>query len=94
MRVSFSRAAQADLRDIGDFIFADNPAAARRWVAKLRKASLELGQFSRRYPMDPELGLRKRPFGAYTIFYSVAAEVEIARILHAARDWPRALGEP
>jgi toxin ParE1/3/4 len=49
----------------------------------------------RGYPLVPRhghLGIRRRPFGNYLIFYRVGANaIEVVHVLHGARDYERLL---
>jgi toxin ParE1/3/4 len=95
MKVILAEGAQRDLREIGDFIAEDNLRAARRPVVALRSASLDLAQFPTKFPIVGQrdgLSIRRRPYGAYLIFYVVTEKgVEVSRILHSARDHERLL---
>lgn len=91
MSVRLADAALRDLSAIEDHVALDNPDAARRLVRTLFKRCETLAQNPRRYPAAGFADLRKRPEGAYLIFYRVTADVEIVRILHAARDWTHLL---
>jgi len=86
-----SNAAKSDLQGIWLYIAQDDPVVADRFVRSL----------STRFPLlasMPELGrkrdelsprLRSFPVKNYIIFYRrMASGVEIARILHGARDLP------
>lgn len=87
MKVRIARAAINDLVEIERHISRDNPAAARRQVAALFDRCHSLAHNPMRYPTTPIAGLRRRPHRSYLIFYRVTGDVEIIRILHAARDW-------
>jgi len=50
-----------------------------------------LGRFPLRHP-EVAPGLRRRAVGPYVVFYRVAEEVEIVRVLHGARDAGTVLG--
>lgn len=91
MRVRLADAALRDLTAIEDHVALDKPDAARRLVRTLFKRCETLAQNPRRYPAAGVADLRKRPEGAYLIFYRVTDDVEIVRILHAARDWTHLL---
>jgi plasmid stabilization system protein ParE len=41
-------------------------------------------------PRHEHLGIRRRPFGNYLIFYRVGA-IEVVHVLHGARDYERLL---
>lgn len=87
MRLVFTRAANRDLAEIEAFIARDNIAAARRFVLRLLDACEALADQPRAYAETKVQNLRKRPIGDYLIFYRVSGDIEIVRILHAARDW-------
>jgi plasmid stabilization system protein ParE len=93
MRVRIAAAALRDLGAIETHVSLDSPRAARRLVAKLFDRCETLARNPNRYPKAGSAGLRKRPEGAYLIFYRVTSEVEIVRILHAARDWTHLLAD-
>lgn len=95
MRVIIVDDATADLREIGDYIAADNPRTAKRLIVELRAACLDLGQFPQKFPAIGNregLTVRRRPHGNYAIFYMITERgVEVFRILHSARDADRIL---
>lgn len=95
MRVIFSPAAIRDLEEIGDYIHADNPAAARRFIVALRQRCVQLGEAPFAGVARPEIGvaLRSVTFQRYILFYVVSDAVRIERVLHGARDLRAALGE-
>ena len=73
MRVKLSRNAQRDLVDIGDYIAADDPPAARRFVARLRRIR-SAAVHPRAGRVVPELGrddVRELIEGNYRIAYVV-----------------------
>ncbi|TPN83138.1 type II toxin-antitoxin system RelE/ParE family toxin [Mesorhizobium sp. CU2] len=89
MAVTFSPFAARDVEEIGDYIHAENPAAARRFVAALRARCDRIADAPRggapRYSLSPNL--RSVPFQHYVIFYIAEDDdVRIERILHGARD--------
>ncbi|MCI5078473.1 type II toxin-antitoxin system RelE/ParE family toxin [Oricola sp.] len=96
MRLGYSPAARHDLIVIGDYIHADNPAAAIRFVDELEARCAKLVDF-------PELGversdiapgLRAIRFRAYLIFYRLEdGPIRIERVLHGARDIAAIMGE-
>jgi toxin ParE1/3/4 len=86
-----SAAAKADLDEIWFYIAQDDPDAADRFIRALvarfpRLASMpEMGR--RREELAPQV--RSLAFGSYVIFYRLMENgVEIARVLHGARDLP------
>jgi toxin ParE1/3/4 len=92
-RLRFTERARQDIIDIGNFIRADRPAAARDFIDRLQGLCTLLASrplIGRRRD-EFGVGLRSMPFGRYIIFY-VALEdgAEIARVVHGARDLRRA----
>lgn len=95
-RVVIAPAARADLVDIGDFIAADSPANAERWVARLEEAIQSLSFMPERVQLRDDLrsGYRAKPVGSYLIFFRVVEdEVQIVRVLHASRDVTEAFND-
>jgi toxin ParE1/3/4 len=90
-QIRVSPAAGADLDQIWFYIAQDNVDAADKFIHAVvsrfpRLATMpELGR--RREELSP--GLRSFPVGHYIIFYRPMENgVEIARVLHGARDLP------
>ena len=89
MQVSFAPAAVQDVEEIGDYIYAENPAAATRFIAELQMRCGRIANAPDSGRPRPELspGLRSLPFRRYLIFYSTNDnEVRIERVLHGSRD--------
>lgn len=93
--VLISPLAERDLLLIWDHISEDNLDAAGEVVDRLMVAIKRLGD-------NPHLGMRRDDLvpgvrglvvGKHIIFYTVADDVNIARVLHGARDLPEVLGE-
>jgi plasmid stabilization system protein ParE len=79
------------LRDIHDYIAADNPVAAERMYRRLRKAIDMLGPFPRLgregiRRASRELAVANSPY--VLIYRIIGGEVEVLRILHGAIRWP------
>lgn len=95
MRVVWTRAAQADLEEISDYIGADNPVRAVSFINEIVDAGQGIADMPRAFPLVPRLeqrGIRRRTFGRYLIFYQIDAEqVQILHVVHGARDYIRAL---
>ena len=81
-----------DLDDIAGYISQDNPEAARRTVRRLWTAVKSFAE-------QPEMGRPGRVHGTRELVVSdtpfvvpyrvVGSEIEILRVLHGARDWPK-----
>lgn len=81
-----------DLEAIHTYIAADNPGAAYKVVARIEEAAANLETF-------PEIGRVGRRKGTrelvvaglpYFVVYQLkAGVVEVLRVIHGARDWPR-----
>jgi toxin ParE1/3/4 len=95
-RVQFSNLAENDLEDISDFIALDSCDAAVAFIHRLRNTCHELAD-------HPDMGVQRSHFkgsnlrffsvGQYLIFYrKILNGVEIALVLHGARDLDALLG--
>lgn len=95
MELIISRRALRDMTAIGRYIALDNPDRAEAFVAELQLCCQQLTLRPKAFALLPnyrQLGIRRRPFGAYLIFYQVSDEaVEILHVLHAARNYRRIL---
>lgn len=91
MKVRLTPTARRDLAEIGGFIAQDNPRRARSFVKELAAKAHDVGRSPHGFqPVEryEALGIRRRPYGAYLIFYRVKDDhVEIIHILHGARDY-------
>ena len=85
-----------DLADIRHSISKDRPSAADRMMTGFFQRFEQLGAYPELGTARPEFGdgtLRIYPVGNYVIFYRhVDRDVEIARVLHGARDLDRMFG--
>jgi toxin ParE1/3/4 len=95
VRVVWTRAAQADLEEISDYIRADNPMRAVSFLNEIVDVGEAISHMPRAFPLVPRLeqrGIRRRTFGRYLIFYRIEAEsVQILHVAHGARDYIRSL---
>lgn len=85
----FSRRAQADIEEIGDYIARDNPRRAVTFIEELRARCRQLVDQPQAAPLREDLGedVRLVPFGRYLILYVAHAQLlEIRRVVHGARD--------
>lgn len=89
MRFRFSRRAEADVEEIGNFIAEDHPARAVTFIRELRARCRQLTGFPQAAPQRPEYGegVRMAIFGHYRILYVVHDDLlEIRRVMHGACD--------
>ena len=88
--VEFSRQAERDLEEIGDFIARDNPLAADRVVGALHTKCLLIAQRPLLYSVREDIapGFRRALARPYGIWFQVLASktVRIERVVHGARD--------
>jgi toxin ParE1/3/4 len=95
MKVFVTEEAWSDMVGIVRSIAEDNASRAQSFLTDLYDRCLQLGDMPRAYPLLPfreQLGIRRRPFGNYLIFYRIAAErVEVLHVIHGARDYERIL---
>jgi toxin ParE1/3/4 len=94
-RTAWSRRAAADLVEIGDFIAEDDPAAARRWVERLR-ARAALAALTplagRRVPELDRDDVREVFVRSYRIVYRVLSRsIVIVTVFEGHRRFPRAV---
>jgi toxin ParE1/3/4 len=83
--------AESDLEQIATYLAGQSVEIALGFVQELREKCESLADAPRGYPLVPRhehLGIRRRPFGNYLIFYRVASDaIEVVHILHGARDY-------
>ena len=94
MRVRYTPQAKADLTEIFSYIAQDNPAAARRVVAAIRRDIMLVSE-------NPGIGRPGRVVGTrelvvsplpYIVAYREETRlIHVLAVLHTARDWPTAL---
>jgi addiction module RelE/StbE family toxin len=92
IRIKWLDLAVDDLEDIAGYISEDNPDAARRIVSRLWLAARTLAE-------QPEIGRPGRVHGTRELVVAdtpfivpyrlVGSEIQILRVLHGARDWPK-----
>ena len=94
MRCKFSRQAEADFEEIGDYIAQDNPMRAESFVRELRDYCRNLAEppeFRRVIAHFKGRPLRKALFGNYQVYYAPLTGgdgIEIIHIRHGARRAP------
>jgi plasmid stabilization system protein ParE len=95
VKVVVSASAEADIRNIGDWIARDNPVRAASFVRELRDACETLADMPRAFPLvshRAKPGIRRKSYRNYLIFYSIGkTRVEVLHVLHGARDYERIL---
>jgi plasmid stabilization system protein ParE len=91
LRIEFAPEARADLVAIEAWISADDPAAAKRVISRIRQAVLMLGAFpALGHPGDVagtrELAVVGLP---YRVIYRAGEDVvDVLAIIHGRRAWP------
>jgi len=92
-RVLWSRRAKDDLLGIARFIGADNPAAARAWVEKLREQARRVASTPMAGRRVPEAGrddLREVLLRNYRIVYRIQAHgIVVLTVFESHRLFPR-----
>ena len=95
MIVVLTAEAEADPDQITTYIAEQSIEIALNFVQELREKCESLADAPRGYPLVPRhehLGIRRRPFGNYLIFYRVGTStIEVVHVLHGARDYERLL---
>ncbi len=91
MIVSLTPEARSDLVAIWFWISRDSETTATSFVDALELACASLAPRPARFPVALNLDghcIRKRLYRGHLIFYRVIPEeVEVVRVIHAARDW-------
>jgi toxin ParE1/3/4 len=87
-RIVRTASAKSDISTIADFIAADNPTAADRWLDEIDQTLSLIAA----YPQIGERveylapGIRRRTLGCYLLFYRVIdGGIELRRVIHGAR---------
>ena len=89
MPIEVSPLAEADLREIGDYIAQDNPRRAESFIDELLAHGEKIAAMPTAYVAREDLapGLRACAHQRYVIFFrTLGPRVRIERILHGARD--------
>ncbi|MBL8582013.1 MAG: type II toxin-antitoxin system RelE/ParE family toxin [Rhizobiaceae bacterium] len=96
-RIAFAARAQRDLEEIADYLKTVNPAAVLPLVGKIERQIGMLERHPHLGPSAPEtdqLDMRKLSITPYIAYYRLRGDVvEIARVLHGARDMTESLFE-
>lgn len=91
-KLRWSRRAQSDLESIGDYIAADNPAAAASWVSKLLAcaAHAEKQPYAGRIVPEFKIAvLREVLLRRYRVVYRICGEVvQVITIFEGRRRFP------
>ena len=94
-RLLWTSRAEADLEEIGDYIAADNPIAAERWVHKLMAQAQKAANAPFAGRMVPEIrmdGVRETFLRTYRIVYLVVGDtVVVLTVFEGHRLLPRNL---
>ena len=91
-QVYITELAESDLAKIWEFIARDNIEAADSHLNRLKQECMKCAINPESGRLRPELaeGIRARRFGKFLIFYFATNQgIEVARVLHGARDLPR-----
>jgi plasmid stabilization system protein ParE len=89
--VTITAEAESDLEEIATYVAQQSPQSALKLVRELKEKCESLPDAPRAYPLVPRyehLGIRRRPFGQFLIFYRIGSDaIEVIHILHGARDY-------
>ena len=92
MKLLWSQRAERDLVAIGRYVARDRPAAARRWVERLRRRAREAVDhplLGRAPPENPRPDLRELVEGRYRIVYRVSERaIEVVTVFEGHRRPP------
>lgn len=91
MTLKWTRRALRDMQHLHDYIADDNPAAARRMVARIREAASHLRR-------SPQMGKRGRVEDTrelviagtpcIVVYRLESEQVQIVAVIHGAQRWP------
>jgi len=92
MKVNWTEAARAQLRDIRGFVAGSSPQYATKMVDRLTRRSQQIATFPRSGRIVPEandVSIREVLEGPYRIIYHILEdEIDIIAVVHGARQWP------
>jgi plasmid stabilization system protein ParE len=92
MKVNWTAAARAQLRDIHSFIDRSSPQYATKMVDRLTRRSQQIARFPQSGRIVPEandVNIREVLEGPYRIIYHLLEdEIDIIAVVHGARQWP------
>jgi toxin ParE1/3/4 len=92
MKVNWTAAARAQLRDIHTYLARSSPRYAIKMVDRLTRRSIQIATFPRSGRVVPEandVNVREVLEGPYRIIYHVLDdEVDVIAVVHSARQWP------
>ncbi len=96
-KLVFSQLAEQNITSILEFIAEDNASAAANLIAAIHEACYRLADFPEIGTVRPKFrggDIRSFPVGNHVIFYRIReSSVEVARVIHGARDILSLLGE-
>jgi toxin ParE1/3/4 len=94
-RIAFATRAERDLEEIADYIVTANPAAVLPLINRIHQQIRMLERHPHLGPSAPETDqadMRKLSIPPYVAYYRLRDDVvEIARVLHGARDLTESL---
>ncbi len=90
MKLVWTNRAKGDLGEIISYIWADNPASARKIRSRIETLAAYLGSQPFAGRTDAIAGTREAiPHPSYRMVYQVTGEtVFILRVIHTSRQWP------
>jgi toxin ParE1/3/4 len=90
-RIEWAQSALADMLNQIEYIASENPDAATRVAAAIRKAGDDLGSFATGHPGRVagtyEKSVRGTPYIIAYVLTGHDRAVSILRVIHGARDW-------
>ncbi len=82
-KVLIAESAIAELKEIVEFVAADNPEAALRLGDRILTHALSLARMPQRFPShDRQRGIRKMPLQPFLIFYMCDETTSVVNVLH------------
>ena len=91
MKVRWTVPAASQLREIFDYISADNPTAATRMVRRIRNSVHQTAKMPNAGRIGRVSGTREAvvPGTTYLVAYKILEDaIHVLAILHGAQEWP------
>lgn len=92
MKVNWTAAARAQLRDIRGLVARSSPQYATKMVDRLTRRSQQIATFPRSGRIVAEandVNIREVIEGPYRLIYHILEdEIDIIAVVHGARQWP------
>jgi toxin ParE1/3/4 len=90
-KVVWTKTARADLKQLVEYISADNPAAAEHFGLAIIESVGEFPRIGRVVPEENQELLRELPYSPYRLIYEIHDD---SRVVYIVRIWHSYRGSP